>query len=73
MDKYVDDMLVKSAKSNDHIADLKETFPNPEKVWNEAQFGQMCLRGIVREVLGFMVSQQGIEANSEKVSAILEM
>ena len=33
----------------------------------------MCLRGFLRKIFGFIVSQRGIEANPEKVRAILEM
>ena len=73
MEVYVDDMLVKSRKEEDHLDDLKETFDtlkqysmklNPSKCVFEVSSGKF---------LGFMVSQRGIEANSEKVKAILEM
>ena len=60
---YVDDMLVKSCRKDNHLEDLKETFDilcsynmklNPSK----CAFGVM-----VGKFLGFMVSQRGIEAN----------
>ena len=60
---YVDDMLVKSRREDNHLEDLKETFDilcsynmklNPSK----CAFGVM-----VGKFLGFMVSQRGIEAN----------
>ena len=60
---YVDDMLVKSCREDNHLEDLKETFDilcsynmklNPSK----CAFGVM-----VGKFLGFMVSQRGIEAN----------
>ena len=70
---YVDDMLVKSKEELTHLDDLKETFAtlkthqmklNPSK----------CVFGVASEkFLGFMVSQRGIEANPEKVRAILDM
>jgi ribonuclease HI len=70
---YVDDMLVKSLKSEDHLADLEETFSvlrrykmrlNPAK----------CAFGVSSgKFLGFMVSHRGIEANPEKIKAVLEM
>jgi len=34
---YVDDMLVKSLESKDHIADLEENLSNPKVVPNETQ------------------------------------
>ena len=66
-------MLIKSKKEEDHLEDLKETFNtlrqysmklNPSKCAFEVSFGKF---------LDFMVSQRGIEANSKKVRAILEM
>ena len=70
---YVNDMLVKSLRENDHLNDLQETFDtlwsynmklNPSKCVFEVTAGKF---------LGFMVSQRGIEVNSEKVWAIMEL
>ncbi|KAL0428288.1 UNVERIFIED_CONTAM: Pro-Pol polyprotein [Sesamum latifolium] len=70
---YADDMLVKSKKAEDHIADLEETFAvlrkyrlklNPAKCAFGVQGGHF---------LGFMVTQRGIEANPLKIKAILDM
>ena len=73
MEVYVNNMLVKSKEENTHLDDLKETFAtlcqyqirlNPSK----------CTFGVSSEkILGFMVSQREIEANSEKIRAILKM
>ena len=62
MEVYVDDMLVKSLKTEEHIQDLKETFNilcrykmklNPSK----------CAFGVSSsKFLGFMVNHHGIEA-----------
>ncbi|KAL0448637.1 UNVERIFIED_CONTAM: Pro-Pol polyprotein [Sesamum latifolium] len=73
VEKYVNDMLVKSKEAQNHVADLEETFSilrkyrlklNPEKcafaVWG-------C------RFLGFMVTQRWIEANPLKIKAILDM
>ena len=69
----MDDMLVKGRREDDHLDDLKETFDtfrsnnmklNPSK----------CVFGVTaRKFLGFMVSQRGIEVNSDKIRAIMEM
>ncbi|KAK4397959.1 Transposon Ty3-G Gag-Pol polyprotein [Sesamum angolense] len=73
MEVYIDDMLVKSAKEQDHIEDLKECFQilttfgmklNPAK----CTFG---VRG--RKLLGYMISKRGIEVNPEKINAIMDM
>ncbi|KAL0361927.1 UNVERIFIED_CONTAM: Retrovirus-related Pol polyprotein from transposon opus [Sesamum radiatum] len=70
---YVDDILIKSKKAEDHIADLEETFTilrkyrlklNPAKCAFGVQGGRFQ---------GFMVTQRGIEANHLKIKAILDM
>jgi hypothetical protein len=73
MEVYVDDMLVKSAKSNDHIVDLKETFQTLRRYVMKLNSAKCAFGVSSGKFLGFMVSQRGIEANPEKVSAILEM
>ena len=70
---YVDDMLVKSLHENDHLNDLQETF-DTLRSYNMKLNPSKCVFGvIVGKFLGFMVSQRGIEVNSEKVWAILEL
>ncbi|KAB2626974.1 hypothetical protein D8674_020592 [Pyrus ussuriensis x Pyrus communis] len=73
MEVYVDDMLVKSKHANQHIVNLSETFSilkkyrmrlNPNKCAFGVGFGKF---------LGFMISQRGIEANPEKIKAIMDM
>jgi hypothetical protein len=73
VEAYVDDIVVKSRKQCDLIQDLEIAFAclrankiklNPEK----------CVFGVPRGMLlGYIVSQRGIEANLEKVSAIARM
>ena len=70
---YVDDMLVKSQSEDDHLEDLKETFDtlhsyNMKLNWSKFAFGVMA-----GKFLGLMVSQRGIEANPNKIRAIVEM
>jgi hypothetical protein len=70
---YVDDIIVKSTKQENHIADLQETFANfrlaglklnPEK----------CVFGVKKgKFLGCLVSTKEIEANPSKIEAILRM
>ena len=71
VEAYVDDIVVKSKRRGDLIQDLEIAFSclranqiklNPEK----------CVFGVPRGMLlGYIVSQRGIEANPEKVSAIM--
>jgi hypothetical protein len=70
---YVDDIVVKTRKADDLVSDHRITFGclranevklNPEK----------CVFGVPRVMLlGYIVSQQGIEANPEKVAALKRM
>ena len=70
---YVDDMLVKSVRENDHLNDLQELF-NTLWSYNMKLNPSKCVfRMTAGKFLGFMVSQRGIKVNSEKVRAILEL
>jgi hypothetical protein len=70
VEAYVDDIVVKTRKASDLLFDLEITFRclrakgvklNPEK----------CVFGVPRGMLlGFVVSERGIEANLEKIAAI---
>lgn len=72
MEVYMDDMLVKSIKANNHVDDLEKAFSilqrykmklNPTK----------CAFGVSSgKFLGFIISQRGIEANLEKIKIIQE-
>ncbi|XP_034208074.1 uncharacterized protein LOC117621615 [Prunus dulcis] len=73
MEVYVDDMLVKSRIADKYIPNLFAMFAilkqykmrlNPTKCAFGVAFGKF---------LGFMISQRGIEANPEKIQAILDM
>ena len=70
---YVDDMLIKSKEDADHLKDLKETFQTL-RGYNMKLNLSKCAFGVSSsKFLGFMVSQRGIEANPDKIKAILEM
>jgi hypothetical protein len=70
---YVDDIVVKTRKASDLLSNLEITFRclrakgvklNPEKCVFEDPRGML---------LGFIVSERGIEANLEKIAAITNM
>ena len=70
---YVDNMLVKSVREDDHLSDLRETF-DTLRTYNMKLNPSKCVFGVtVGKFLGFMVSQRGIEVNLEKVRAIMEL
>jgi hypothetical protein len=73
IEAYVDDIVVKTRKADDLVNDLHVAFDclrangvklNPEK----------CIFGVPRGMLlGYIVSQWGIEPNPEKVTALERM
>jgi hypothetical protein len=70
---YVDDIVVVSKKKTSYISDLAETFANVHEVWLKLN-PEKCIFGVNRgKVLGFLVSMKGIEANQDKIKAILQM
>ena len=70
---YVDDMLVKSRREEDHLKDLRETFDTLRSYNMKLNPGKCAFGVTAGKFLGFMVSQRGIEANSDKIQAIMEM
>jgi hypothetical protein len=70
---YVDDIVVKSDKKDTHIEDLQETFTNLHKSGLKLN-PDKCIFGIQKgNLLGCLVSARGIEANPDKISAIINM
>ena len=73
MEVYVDDMLVKSREELPHLDDLKETFTTLKQYQMKLN-PTKCVFGVASgKFLSFIVSQRGIEANPEKVQAIINM
>ena len=70
---YVDDMLVKSRREEDHLEDLKETFDTFRSYNMKLNLGKCAFGVTARKFLGFKVSQRGIEVNPDKIRAIMEM
>ena len=70
---YVDDMLVKSLDEGKLLDDLQETFDTLKR-YNMKLNPSKCAFGVASgKFLGFMVSHKEIEANPEKIKAILDM
>jgi hypothetical protein len=70
---YVDDIIVKSMKQENHIADLQETFANFRQAGLKLN-PEKCVFGVKKgKFLGCLVSTKGIEANPSKIEAILRM
>ncbi|KAG7533301.1 Reverse transcriptase domain [Arabidopsis thaliana x Arabidopsis arenosa] len=73
MEVYIDDMLVKSLKKEDHIKHLENCF----KILNQYQMKlnpAKCTFGVPSgEFLGYIVTKRGIEANPNQINAFLNM
>jgi hypothetical protein len=69
---YVDDIIVKSTKQENHIADLQETFANFRQAGLKLN-PEKCVGVKKGKFLGCLVSTKGIEANPNKIEAILRM
>jgi hypothetical protein len=70
---YVDDIIIKRTKQENHIADLQETFANFRKAGLKLN-PEKCVFGVKKgKFLGCLVSTKGIEANPNKIEAILWM
>ena len=70
---YVDDMIDKSKEESAYLDDLQETFVTFKQYQMKLNPSKCAFEVASGKFLGFMVSQKGIEANLEKVRAILEM
>jgi hypothetical protein len=70
---YVDDIIVKSTKQENHIADLQETFANFRQAGLKLNPEKCVFRVNKGKFIGCLVSTKGIEANPSKIEAILRM
>ena len=70
---YVDDMLVKSLDEEEHLDDLQEIFDTLRRFSMKLNPSKCVFRVSLEKFLRFMVSHRGIEANPEKIKAILNM
>ena len=73
LEVYADDIIVKSRAAAQLINDLEETFANLHA--NHIKLNpEKCMFGVpTGKLLGFIISEQGIEANPEKISVIMDM
>ena len=73
MEVYVDNILVKSKEAKTHLEDLQETFNTLRRYKLKLNLVKYLFGVSLGKFLGFLVSQWGIEANPEKIRAILNM
>ena len=69
----MDDIVVKTKVAADHTKESQETFASLQKEGIKLN-PEKCAFGVkAGKLLGFLVSERGIEANPEKIRAIQEM
>ncbi|CAL1363288.1 unnamed protein product [Linum trigynum] len=73
VEAYVDDVLVKSNRGADHLADLRETFETLHGERLQVNPLKCVFRAKVGKFLGFMITNRGIEANPKQIEAILNL
>ena len=66
-------MLVKSQDEGRHLDDLQETFDTFRQYHMKLNPSKCAFGVLSGKFLGFMVSHRGIEANHDKIQAILDM
>ena len=71
VEAYMVDIVVKSRKGSDLLTDLAETFANLRRYDIKLNPSKCTFRGPGGKLLGFLVSERGIDANPEKVDTIL--
>ncbi|XP_057793251.1 uncharacterized protein LOC131009864 [Salvia miltiorrhiza] len=70
MEVYIDDMLVKSLRAEDHIDHLRQSF-NILREYNMKLNPTKCSFGVTAgKFLGYMVTQRGIEANPAQIDSV---
>ena len=70
---YVDDMLVKSRMTEDHVEHLRQMFNVLRKYQMKLNPLKCAFKVGSGKFLGFMVNQRGIEANPKKIKMLLKM
>ena len=73
MEVYIDDMLVKSTTTELHIAHLPEMFQITRNYNMKLNLAKCAFRVSAGKFLGFIVDHRGIEANLDKIKAVLDM
>jgi hypothetical protein len=70
---YIDDMVITTRKEESLISDLAETFDNLNRYKLKLNPTKCSFGVLAGQLLGFLVSARGMEANPEKIQAILTM
>jgi hypothetical protein len=64
---YIDDIVIKSAKADSLLDDLRETFANLDRYNIKLNLKKCSFRVPTGQLLGYLISEGGIEGNPEKI------
>jgi hypothetical protein len=70
---YIDDVVITTRKEESLISDLAETFDNLNRYKLKLNLTKCSFGVSAGQLLGFLISARGIEANPEKIQVILTM
>jgi hypothetical protein len=70
---YIDNVVITTRKEESLVSDLQETFDNLNRYKLKLNLTKCSFGVSAGQLLGFLVSARGIEANPEKIQAILTM
>ena len=73
MEVYIDDMLVKSVKAEHHVDHLAESLKVLKDYKMKLNPTKCTFRVSAGKFLGFIVNNNGIDANPDKIRAVLNM
>jgi hypothetical protein len=70
---YVDDIVIKSTKTDSLLDDLWETFANLDRYSIKLNQKKCSFGEPIGQLLGYLISERGIEGNPQKIQAIINM
>lgn len=70
---YLDNMLLKILKIEDNVKHLNKAFQILRRHWMRLNSLKCAFGVALGNFLGYVVNQRGIEANTEKINALIEM
>ena len=73
VEAYVGNVVVKTKTQDQFITDLEETFNSLQKIRWKLNPTRCVFGAPSGKLLGFIISNRGIEANLEKINAIMAM
>jgi hypothetical protein len=73
LEVYVDNIVVRSQKSGSLISDLEETFNNLRQFNIKLNPKTCTFRVPQGKLLAYIITEQGIKANTNKISVIAKM